>query len=112
MKISIERIRRLLFQATSKLEWLESGEKSRIFTKLRDSFRFRCLTARGKARVVHMEKEKKYPALRFISGLYKVLAIVAVILGLLTATIVHGAQSFIGIVGGVIGGISLWAFAE
>jgi len=59
-----------------------------------------------------MEKEKKYPALRFISGLYKVLAIVAVILGLLTATIVHGAQSFIGIVGGVIGGISLWAFAE
>ena len=49
MKISIERIRRLLFQATSKLEWLESGEKSCVFTKLRDSFRFRCLTARGKA---------------------------------------------------------------
>ena len=59
-----------------------------------------------------MEKEKKYPALRFISGLYKVLAIVAVILGLLTATMAHGAESFLGIVGGVIGGISLWAFAE
>lgn len=59
-----------------------------------------------------MEKEKKYPALRFISGLYKVLAIVAVILGLLTATMAHGTESFLGIVGGVIGGISLWAFAE
>jgi len=40
----------LLFQATSKLEWLECGEKSRSFTKSRDSFRFRCLTARGKAK--------------------------------------------------------------
>lgn len=39
----------MLFQATSKLEWLECGEKSRSFTKSRDSFRFRCLTARGKA---------------------------------------------------------------
>ena len=40
----------MLFQATSKLEWLECGEKTRSFTKSRDSFRFRCLTARGKAK--------------------------------------------------------------
>jgi hypothetical protein len=59
-----------------------------------------------------MKVERSYPALSFISGLYKFLAVITAVIGVLIAFNGRGLEAFTGVIGGVIGGITLLAASE
>jgi hypothetical protein len=59
-----------------------------------------------------MKVVRSYPTLEFIAGLYKFLAVIAAILGVIVAFIGRGPESFSGIVGGAIGCVTFLAASE
>gem|GEM_PF-6081111 len=59
-----------------------------------------------------MKIERSYPALSFISGLYKFLAFLTAAGGALIAFNGRGIEAFMGFVGGAIGCVTLLAFSE
>ncbi|MDF2563694.1 MAG: hypothetical protein K0Q53_89 [Massilibacillus sp.] len=59
-----------------------------------------------------MKVERGYFAVEILSGLYKVLAVIVLLIGLFAGFTGHGMESFTGLFGGTIGAMSIYAVGQ